>query len=96
MGRLAVMEQNSEKISDEIKVMKDILKFIDDAEKKNGAKRTRLCSNLSSKLHQICQILRYSARQRLASAATFLCCLDAKPRRWTPPLVTRLGVLPRE
>ena len=24
-----------------------------------------------------------------------LCCLGAKPQRWTPSLVTRLGVIPR-
>ena len=35
------------------------------------------------------------SRQRLANAATFLCCPGAKPWQWIPPLVTRFGVISR-
>ena len=31
-------------------------------------------------------------RQQLITVATFLRCPGAKPRRWTPPLVTRFSV----
>ena len=40
---------------------------------------------------RVCQI--GHRRQRLATTATFLCCLGAKPPRWAPPLVTPFDIV---
>ena len=47
MSEYAVMELNTEKIKDEVKVMKDILRFISDIDKKTEPTRKFLCSNIA-------------------------------------------------
>ena len=49
MGEIAVLEENFNKIENEVNIMKDILDFIAEIDKKNQSTRKYLCSNITSK-----------------------------------------------